>query len=129
MQKATSSPTQPFCPAKAEEFGGETSHNACVSFQGTLVLGFTKATISCLGLQAQIHNLKWTQLHQVLHEVLQDSPSLYQKAYLDMKFEWLYLLKVTVFFLSPKVTSVSCYLIGPLCLTGNPLGCSEFDLW
>lgn len=67
MQKAISCLTQLFSPAKGEEFGGETSHNVCVSFQGTVVLGFTKATISCLGLQSQNHNFKRTQLHQVIY--------------------------------------------------------------
>lgn len=131
MQKATSCPTQLFSPAKGEEFGGETSHNVCVSFQGTVVLGFTKATSRCLGLQSQNHNLKRTQLHQVIYELLQDSPSLYQKPDLVMKFAWLCPLKVTVFFLPPKVTCISCYLIVPItiCLTGNPIGYSEFHLW
>lgn len=131
MQKATSCPTQPFSPAKGAAFGVETSHSVCVSFQGAVVLGFTTATVSCLGLQSQNHNFKRTQLHQVIYKLLQDSPSLYQKAYPVIKFEWLCPLKVAVFLHSPKVTLISCYLIGLIiiCYTGNPIVCSEFDLW
>lgn len=51
VQKAISYLTQLFSPVRVEEFGGETSHNVCVSFQGVLVLGFTKAAVSCFELQ------------------------------------------------------------------------------
>lgn len=106
VQKAISCPTQPFSPVKGEEFGGETSHNVCVSFHVTVVLGFTKATIGCLGLQPQNHNFKRTQLHQVIN------------LWITAGFT----------FLVPK--SFPCYEIGPItiCLTGNPIGCSEFGL-
>lgn len=47
------------------------------------------------------------------------------------KIEWLCPFKVIDFFLSPRVTSISYYLIGliTICLTEDLSECSEFDLW
>ena len=85
VQKAISCLTQLFSPVRVEEFGGETSLNVCVSFQGAVVLAFTKATISCLGLESVSRSLKRTQLDPEIYGLLQDSPSFFQKPHLVTK--------------------------------------------
>lgn len=131
VQKAISYLTQLSSPVRVEEFGGETSHNVCVSFQGTVVLVFTKATISCLGLQSLSHCLKKTSARSGNIWPTAGFSLLLWKSIPCYKIEWLCPFKVIDFFLSPRVTSISYYLIGliTICLTEDLSECSEFDLW
>lgn len=126
-QKAISYLKQLFSPVKVEEVGGEIFLNVCVSFRGTFVLDFTSSIINSLGAQSVSHSLKTSQLSHIIYGLLRASllPNI------SYEIEWLYLFKAMVFFLSPKFTSISYYLIEPITiyLTNNIFACSEFHFW
>lgn len=128
VQKAISYLKQLFSPVRVEELGGETFLNVCVSFQCTFVLDFTKSAFSSLGSQSVSHSLKTSQLDHIIYGLLQDS--LLPRS-ISYEIKWLYPFKAMVFFLSPKFTSISYYLVGPITiyLTDNLFACSEFHLW